>query len=166
MYDKEDKAQYIRYFNSNTKTITSRKFIEDFINDVITGFTADLEEAKLHSNLVYDGIDKLSIKTCKSKQVFGKSFIELPQAIKNKNACVNIKNTDDKYFMWSLLAYKYYDEIKNKDKNQTKYYTKYVGEIIEPKNFKYPVKITDIEEFEIVNNFFLRFFLFNYNFLF
>ena len=44
----------------------------------------------------------------------GGSYIELPDYIKNKKACVNIKNTDEKCFKWAILASKHYHEFKSK----------------------------------------------------
>ena len=143
----------IHYFNSSTTVIHARNVVEQFTNQVCEEFALELEDMKGPSGMVLYSIRKLSVKTCKQKQVFGKSFLELPVDIKAKKACVNIKNMDDdKCFLWSLLAAKYYDTITNKDKNEVRYYKKYAHEIVEPKIFEYPVKITDIPEFERLNN--------------
>ena len=40
----------------------------------------------------FTGIIKIDVKMSKSKQIYGGSYIELPKFIKNKKACVNIKN--------------------------------------------------------------------------
>ena len=142
----------IRYFNSDIGTMHSRNIIDEYTILCCKQFEKEMENIKGPSNLTLHSIMKLSIKTSRQKQVFGKSYIELPDHIKNKKACVNIKNTDDKCFLWSLLAYKHYDEIKNKDKNKTYNYEQFVDEIIEPDNFTYPVHIQHISEFERLNN--------------
>ena len=83
-----------RYFNSHIITLTSSHVISSYINDLIKAFEKELENAKNTSNTTFAGIEKLSIKTAKSKASIGGSYIELPDYIKNKKACVNIKNTD------------------------------------------------------------------------
>jgi len=142
----------IRYFNSNTITLTSINIIKGFITKLFQDFLVDLEGAKLNSSSAFDHFEAVKIYTSKTKAIAGKSYIELPDWIKNKNACVNIKNDDEKCFKWCLLAYKYYNEIKNKDKNKPIYYKKYWDEIKEPENFEYPVKLSDIEKFEELND--------------
>ena len=107
-----------RYFNSDIINLTSSHVISGFINDLINSFEKELQKAKNGSNLRLDSIEKLSIKTAKSKAIVGGSYIELPEFIKNKRACVNIKNDDEKCFKWSILASKHYHEMKGgcKDK--------------------------------------------------
>ena len=34
----------------------------------------------------------------------GSSFIDLPPFIKNKKACINVKNDDDQCFRWAILS--------------------------------------------------------------
>ena len=76
-----------------------------------------------------------------TKKVREASYIELPEKIKLSRACVNIKNLDNKCFKWSLLAYKHYDEITNKHKNEVSCYKKYEHEIIEPEYQNYTPEI-------------------------
>ena len=97
-------------------------------------------------------IEKLSIKTAKSKAIIGGSYIPLPEFIQNKRACVNIKNTDEKCFIWSLLAYKYYSTFKKGCGLKSYEYKKYEKDIIEPEGVTYPVEIDFMPEFERLNN--------------
>jgi uncharacterized protein YneR len=98
------------------------------------------------------GIIKTEVKLSKSKNIFGGSYVELPEKIKNKQACVNIKNDDDKCFYWSLVAFKHYDEIKSKSKNEVRHYKKYEGSIKYPEWFSYPVEIQAIGMWEEAND--------------
>ena len=55
--------------------------------------------------------------------------------------------------IWCLLAQKYYDTIKSKDKNELYHYKKHFDEIIKPKDIIYPIDIQhDIPKFEKLNN--------------
>ena len=52
-------------------------------------------------------MDKLEIHTAEFNPTKGSSYINLPDWIKNKKAIVNIKNKDDKCFLWCILRYLY-----------------------------------------------------------
>ena len=101
-----------RFFNSQVVVLNSSHMIHSFVNNLISSFENELEETKNSSNVTFQSIEKLDIKTAKSKAIIGGSYIELPEFIKNKKACINIQNEDEKCFIWSLLAYKYYEEFK------------------------------------------------------
>ena len=118
---------------------------------MIKSFEKELEQAKNGSGLKFVGIEKLSIKTAKSKAMVGGSYIELPEFIKNKRACVNIKNDDEKCFKWSILASKHYHEMKGGCKDKAYSYFKFEKELIEPKNVTYTLDIEFIPEFEKLN---------------
>ena len=137
-----NKNQYKKiYFNSEINVLTSVKRINDIVNDIIDNFTKELEEmSKRGSGGVFAGIIKTEIKMSKSKNIFGGSYVELPEQIKNKKACINIKNDDNKCFLWSLLAFKHYDEIKSKSKNEVRHYKKFVDSIKLPEYVSYPVE--------------------------
>ena len=105
------------YFNSDINVLTSVKRIDTIVNDIVDAFMKHLEEMNNKgSGGVFAGIIKTEVKMSKSKNIFGGSYVELPEKIKNKQACINIKNDDNECFKWSLLAFKYYDEIKSKSK--------------------------------------------------
>ena len=102
---------------------------------------------------------KIDVKMSKSKQIYGGSYVELPKFIKNKKACINIKNVlsckndltiyDDKCLLWALLAYKHYDDVK---KIECRYYKKFLSSIKIPDSVVYPVPIDDITLWEQCNN--------------
>ena len=88
--DEKTVTQEKRFFNSETSSFHSSKMISGFINNMVSSFESFLEETKNSSDVVFDGIEKMSIKTAKTKAIIGGSYIELPDFIKNKKACVNI----------------------------------------------------------------------------
>ena len=52
--------------------------------------------------------------------LFGKSYIDLPNFIKNKNCCINVKNKDNCCFLWAIFSCLYYDSIaKNHDRTSS-----------------------------------------------
>ena len=86
----------------------------------------------------------LEIHIVEYKPMRGSSFIPLPNFIKKKNAIINIKNEDDKCFLWSVLRYLHPKEIHGERLTDLK---KYENDL----NFKgidFPVKVKDITKFE------------------
>ena len=150
-YDKKDFKQV--YFNSEITSLTSIKRNELIINDVLNKFQEHLEEMNHQgSGGMFAGILKVEVKMSKSKNIFGGSYVELPDKIKNKRACVNIKNSDEKCFLWSLVAFKKYDEIKGNSKNEVRHYKKYEELIIKPEYYSFPVETQAVFMWEEANN--------------
>ena len=143
---------FLNYFHSDTMYITSKNIISGYMDDTFNNLQNHIEVTKQKSDLVFVGFTEITISTSRNKAISGKQYFELPLWIKNKKCCVNIKNTDDKCFLWSLIASRNYDMIKSKDKNETRHYKKYIDSIVEPENVSYPVKLNDISLWEDANN--------------
>src|SRR5258705_4207726 len=76
----------------------------------------------------------------------GSSYIELPDIIKKKQACINVENKDDKCFLWSILSAMHpVDRNPDRVSKYTKYEHDYDYAL---EGISFPVKITDIEKFE------------------
>ena len=81
------------------------------------------------------------------KPIKGSSYIPLPNFIMRKNAIINIKNEDDKCFLWSVLRYLHPKQIHGERLTDL---IKYENDL----NFKgieFPVKVKDIQKFENQN---------------
>ena len=77
----------------------------------------------------------------------GSAYIPLPDWIIRKKATVNIRNTDEKCFLWCVLRY-----LHPRDKNDFRItdLKKYENNL-NTKGIKYPVKLKDISKFELLN---------------
>jgi hypothetical protein len=53
---------------------------------------------------ILDEILYLDLNMAKYTQLKGSSYIPLPKKLKTKKAIINVKNTDNKCFLWSILA--------------------------------------------------------------
>ena len=76
------------------------------------------------------------------------TYLPLPKVIKDKKACINIKNDDQKCFLWSVLA-SLHPQSENVER-VTKYRS-YENEL-NMDGIEYPVKVVDITKFENFNN--------------
>lgn len=92
-------------------------------------------------NVVY-----FDISFSKYNPLKGSSYIELPKELADKKAIINIKNDDNKCFLWSVLA-SLYPVDRKKYPNKVHHYKKYEHEF-KADDFNYPMKIGDIPKFE------------------
>ena len=79
----------------------------------------------------------------------GSSYIELPKYLKNKNAIINIKNDDNKCFIWSVLRALNPAKDKNEGVDKT---LKSKLETLNTTGIVYPVSLLDINKFECLNS--------------
>ena len=92
-------------------------------------------------------MDKLEIHTAKFRPLKGSSYLPLPDWLKNKKAIINMKNKDDKCFIWSILRHLY---PKKKD-------PEYIGDLkvyektLNTKGLVFPMQLKDIYKFEKLN---------------
>lgn len=77
----------------------------------------------------------------------GSSYLPLPKDIENKKAIINIKNSDNKCFAYSIISHFY--PAKSHNEND-KHYQKYLNEI-NLNNISFPMQLEDISKFEKQN---------------
>ncbi|XP_050677400.1 uncharacterized protein LOC126974058 isoform X2 [Leptidea sinapis] len=104
-------------------------------------------------------INALDMNINKFNPLRGKSYIELPKEIKLKKSVINVQNSDDLCFKWALLS-ALYPVTKNSQRVSS--YSKYSNKL----NFDgvtFPVKMTDIQKVERLNNLSVNVFGLEYN---
>jgi hypothetical protein len=107
-----------------------------------------------NSGIAFNKVNSVKLYINPVSIIRGGTFVDLPEKIKNIQACLNIKNNDNLCFMWCLVAFFHRKEGK-KDTNPSKLCTyknsKYISEL----NFRgvsFPVAICSIQEVEKLNN--------------
>ena len=96
----------------------------------------------------FEKVEKLVLHTTRWEPVNAGSYIELPQELKNRKAIINMKNQDDKCFMWSVLR-----ALNPKDKNAERIDNdlKSKVETLNMEGIQYPVSFRGIDRFEHLN---------------
>ena len=91
---------------------------------------------------------KLVLHTTKWEPLYGSSYIPLVTYLANKKAIINMRNEDDKCFMWSVLR-----ALNPKDKNAERIDNdlKSKQNSINMKGIHYPVDLKAIDRFETQN---------------
>ena len=96
----------------------------------------------------FEKVIKLVLHTTRWDPINAGSYIELPQALKNRKAIINMKNQDDKCFMWSVLrALNLKDNHPERIDNDLKSKV----DILNMQGIQYPVSFRGIDRFESQN---------------
>ena len=105
----ETKTNYERdkaYFQSRTHINLEKTEVKVFLKEMIMEILGNLIiYQKKGSGWYFKEVIRLEIHIVEYKPMKGGSYIPLPELIKKKNAITNIKNEDDKCFLWSVLRY-------------------------------------------------------------
>ena len=97
---------------------------------------------------IHGEVIKLVLHTTKWEPIYGSSYIPLDPYLANKKAIINMKNEDDKCFMWCVLRalYPKNDHPERIDKD-----LKSKQDIINMNGIRYPVNFQAIDHFEHLN---------------
>ena len=140
----EGKAYFFSGTHYNLKSTNVDKLIK-ICKDGIEGHIESYTEKG--SGWYFKEVDKLEIHTVEYNPTKGSSYISLPSWISNKKAIVNIKNKDDKCFLWCVLRYLH---PKERDEERIKDVEKYEFSL-NTKGITFPMKLKDITKFEKLN---------------
>ena len=140
----QDKA----YFNSDTYINLESANVKEILSEVIR---AILEKIIIYqqngSGWYFKEVVHLEIHTVDYHPMRGSSYIPLPDWIMRKKAIVNIRNKDDKCFLWCVLRY-----LHPRDRNYFRLTDlKPKENSLNTKGIKFPVRVKDISKFEKLN---------------
>ena len=136
------------YFSSGTLYNLKSTNVDKLIKLCCEGINGYIEAyTEKGSGWYFKEVDKLEIHTVEFNPTKGSSYINLPDWIKNKKAIVNIKNKDDKCFLWCVFRYLHPKEThEEKIKDLEKYEFS-----LNTKGITFPMKLKDISKFEKLN---------------
>lgn len=121
-------------------------------NDILESFSKILESidkfVQNGSDLKISKINYVRLHLAKYDPYKASSYIQAPKEIVNKRAILNVKNKDDKCFLWAILSALY--PCDTHPELVSKYIT--YEDSLNMYGIKYPVSIHDIGKFEINNN--------------
>ena len=140
----QDKA----YFNSETHINLESSDVKEILTRVIRSIIEKIAiYQKNGSGWYFREIVHLEIHTADYNPMRGSSCIQLPDWIMRKKALLNIKNKDNKCFLWCVLRY-----LHPKGKNaELLTDLKQYENSLNTKGIDFPVKLKDISKFEKLN---------------
>ena len=132
------------YFFSGTHLNLKSTDVDELIQLCKDGIDGHIESyTEKGSGWYFKEVEKLEIHTVEFNPTKGSSYIPLPQ----KKAIVNIKNKDEKCFLWCILRYLY---PRDRDEERIKDLKKYEFSL-NTKGITFPMKLKDITKFEKLN---------------
>ena len=136
------------YFTSGTYNNIKSTDLDKLIKICIDGIEGGIENyQETGSAWYFKEVEKLEIHTVEYNPIKGSSYIPLPDWISNKKAIVNIKNKDEKCFLWCILRYLH---PKEGDKEILSDLKKYEFSL-NTEGITFPMKLKDITKFEKLN---------------
>ena len=98
------------------------------------------------SSWLLDSIDELSVDIVSYNQLGGSGYISTPEFIDRKKKIINIKNDDDKCFLWCVLTH---SNTTNSHPARVSHYRPYFDTLVP--DLRYPVTLDQIPKFENAN---------------
>lgn len=135
-------------FRSCTQTLLQKfEFGSQFNKNFETIAKAVSNFQRQGSNWIFDKILTMELNIAKYVPLAGSSFIPLPKIVQNKKATINIKNNDQKCFLWSVLAQMH---PKKHFHQRSGLYRMYENEL-NMSGIEYPVQLSKLDLFEKQN---------------
>ena len=99
-------AEDTRWVNSTMRTVNNSSEIDTKIKQAMQQIQQAVPEleAKNGSMWTFSKVLMIHLNVAKYKPLKGSSYMELPKELATKKAIVNVKNTDNECFRWSILS--------------------------------------------------------------
>ena len=145
----DDKPKEFAFHSHDLKLVLEGTDTRELYNEMCSEIASELEAVQTEqSGWVFIQTIKMVLHTTKWKPIYGSSYMPLDPYLANKKAIINMKNEDDKCFMWCVLRalYPKNDHPERIDKD-----LKSKQDIINMKDIHYPVSLKAIDHFEHLN---------------
>ena len=137
-------------FHSSIKLILENTDVSDVYDEMAEEIEESIQKVENAegSGWVFLEIKNLTLHTAKWDPLNAGSYIDLPANLKNKKAIINMKNQDDKCFLWCVLRAL---NPKNTNPDRIDKDLKSKQDTLNMEGIKYPVSFRDIDRFESLN---------------
>ena len=138
------------YFHSGLKIILESTDVEEIFEEMVEEIEASIQKVENAegSGWVLESIIDFKLYTAEWNPLNAGSYMELPAYLRNKKAIINMKNQDDKCFLWCVLR-----ALNPKDNHPERVDKDLISkqDTLNMKGIKYPVSFRDIDRFECLN---------------
>ena len=138
------------FHSKDLKLVLEGTDISELYNEMTDEIEEEIQKVENSegSGYTFVKVIKLVLHTTKWEPLYGSSYIPLDPYLANKKAIINMKNEDDKCFMWCVLRALY---PKDKNAERIDKDLKSKQDIINMKGIHYPVSLNGIKRFEDLN---------------
>ena len=133
------------------KIITEATDPHEIYNEMIDEIEEEIQKVEQAegSGWVFLEVENLTLHTDIWDPIKASSYIDLPKELKNKNAIINMKNEDNKCFLWCVL--RALNPSKDKHPSRIDKNLKSKENTLNMEGIEYPVSLKDINRFEKQN---------------
>ncbi|CAH0406333.1 unnamed protein product [Chilo suppressalis] len=143
-----DKCE-IKSFATENIVVHKNFDFNDFFSQVVAIISSKIDEfQERDSGWLFLRNLHLEININKYNPLRASKFIDLPKSLKLKRACINIHNSDNFCFLWSIMAALFPAE---NNAHRTSSYPHFEN-VLNIKNMTFPVNFSDIKTFEKNNS--------------
>ena len=147
----EHEEPQIHRIPSRIYTINNHEELKTTIDNMASDIEIKIENSQLKkSGYQIKKIEKITIHYDRYNPTRAGKYSELPKWIADKKACINIKNEDEKCFMYCVQA-KFYEIMKKDHPDRMYHYRSLKDGIINLEDVEFPTELGDIDHFEEVN---------------
>jgi hypothetical protein len=143
---KRNQEYQVKNFKTSNEIITPTTNLDDLYEEAVQNILNEMEVFEMRGSLwVLNQILNLELRINKYNPLRGRSYMPLPPTLANKKAIINVKNKDNKCFLWSVLA-----DLHPVDTNPQRVskYKKWEHEFDDAlKGIKFPVILSDVSKF-------------------
>ena len=145
-----EKIVEFAFHSKGLRTILNGTNVNDAYDEMVEEIMEEIDKAEMAegSGWRFEKVIKLVLHTTIWDITNAGSYIELPQALKNRKAIINMKNQDDKCFMWSVLR-----ALNPKDNHPERIDNDLKSKVdtLNMEGIQYPVSFRGIDRFEHLN---------------
>ena len=145
-----ERMEEFAFHSKGLRIILDGTNVNDAYDEMVEEILEEKDKAEMAegSGWRFEKVIKLVLHTTRWDTINAGSYIELPQALKNKKAIINMKNQDDKCFLWSVLR-----ALNPKDNHPERIDNdlKSKEDILNMEGIQYPVNFRGIDRFESQN---------------
>jgi hypothetical protein len=133
-------------FKTQNEIIRRASNLDEFYSTAKNKILSEMEEFEIKgSQWTLNRILKTELRINKYNPLRGSSYIPLPEVLANKKAITNVKNEDNKCFLWSILSALH---PANKHSYRVSKYKQLENEFDEAlKGIEFPVKLSDVSKY-------------------
>ncbi|XP_045477928.1 uncharacterized protein LOC123683076 [Harmonia axyridis] len=140
--------EYKYFTTSNSPIYRDTNITEWFNKNVLVPILKELEEfQERDSGWALVNVVNLGVNINKFTPQLGSSYIKLPPQIRDKNACINIKNKDEACFAWAVTSALHPVEMHPERISKYPHYSK----VLKLKGIQFPMTMKQIPNFEKQN---------------
>ena len=138
------------FHSKDLKLVLEGTDISELYNEMADEIEEEIQKVENSegSGYTFVKVIKLVLHTTRWEPLYGSSYMPLDPYLANKKAIINMKNEDDKCFMWCVLRALY---PKDKNAERIDKDLKSKQDIINMKGICYPVSLNGIKRFEELN---------------